>query len=89
MCSSDLGGPRTGIINIANTGPQVLAPAIAAPLVSQLGGYPALYLTAAGIIVLGSLLSTESARSRDHGVPMGPAHVHDHGLGRAIGSWRS
>ena len=33
--------------------------------------------------------SSESARSRDHGVPMGPAHVHDHGLGRAIGSWRS
>ena len=44
-----------GIINVANTGPQVLAPAIAAPLVSQLGGYPALYLTAAGIVVLGSL----------------------------------
>lgn len=44
-----------GIINVANTGPQVLAPAIAAPLVSQLGGYPALYLTAAGFVVLGSL----------------------------------
>ena len=27
-----------GIINIANSGPQVLAPAIAAPLVSELGG---------------------------------------------------
>src|SRR5215471_7635368 len=45
-----------GIINIANSGPQVLAPAIAAPLVSQLGGYPALYLSVAGITVLGSLL---------------------------------
>ena len=33
----------------------MLAPAIAAPLVSQLGGYPALYLTAAGFVVLGSL----------------------------------
>jgi MFS family permease len=44
-----------GIINVANTGPQVLAPAIAAPLVSQFGGYPALYLAAAGFVVLGSL----------------------------------
>jgi len=44
-----------GIINIANSGPQVLAPAIAAPLVSRLGGYPALYLSVAGITVLGSL----------------------------------
>jgi MFS family permease len=44
-----------GIINIANSGPQVLAPAIAAPLVSQLGGYPALYLTVAACTVLGSV----------------------------------
>jgi MFS family permease len=43
-----------GIINIANSGPQVLAPAIAAPLVSQLGGYPALFLSVAAITVLGS-----------------------------------
>ena len=44
-----------GIINVANTGPQVLAPAIAAPLVSQLGGYRSLYLSVAVITVLGSL----------------------------------
>jgi MFS family permease len=43
-----------GIINIANSGPQVLAPAIAAPLVSQLGGYPTLFLSVAVITVLGS-----------------------------------
>ena len=43
-----------GIINIANSGPQVLAPAIAAPLVSQLGGYPTLYLSVAAITILGS-----------------------------------
>jgi MFS family permease len=43
-----------GIINIANSGPQVLAPAIAAPLVSQLGGYPTLYLSVAAVTVLGS-----------------------------------
>ncbi len=44
-----------GIINIANSGPQVLAPAIAAPLVSQLGGYRSLYLSVAVITVLGSV----------------------------------
>jgi MFS family permease len=44
-----------GILNIATSGPQVLAPAIAAPLVSRLGGYPTLYLSVAAIIVLGSL----------------------------------
>jgi MFS family permease len=44
-----------GLINIANSGPQVLAPAIAAPLVSELGGYRALYLSVAVITVLGSL----------------------------------
>jgi MFS family permease len=43
-----------GIINIANSGPQVLAPAIAAPLVSQLGGYPTLYLSVAAVTVAGS-----------------------------------
>jgi MFS family permease len=43
-----------GIINIANSGPQVLAPAIAAPLVSQFGGYPTLFLSVAVITVLGS-----------------------------------
>ncbi|HEV3067383.1 MAG TPA: MFS transporter [Streptosporangiaceae bacterium] len=51
-----------GIINIANSGPQVLAPAVAAPLVSQLGGYPSLYLTVAVVTVLGSL-SVQRIRS--------------------------
>lgn len=45
-----------GLINIANSGPQVLAPAIAAPLVSQLGGYTSLYLTVAVVVVAGSVL---------------------------------
>jgi hypothetical protein len=44
-----------GIINIANSGPQVLAPAIAAPLVTQLGGYPALYLFVAASTAAGSV----------------------------------
>jgi MFS family permease len=45
-----------GIINIANSAPQVLAPVVAAPIVSSLGGYPALYLTVAAVTVLGSVL---------------------------------
>jgi hypothetical protein len=52
-----VGGGRAkdlGIISIANSGPRVLAPAIAAPLVSQLGGYPTLFLSVAAITVLGS-----------------------------------
>ncbi|MCU7726485.1 MFS transporter [Actinoplanes sp. KI2] len=47
-----------GVINIANSAPQVLGPAIAFPLVSYLGGYPALYLAAAAVTVLGSVLVT-------------------------------
>jgi MFS family permease len=47
-----------GIINIANSAPQVLGPALAFPLVSYLGGYPALYLAAAVVTVLGSVLVT-------------------------------
>jgi hypothetical protein len=44
-----------GLINIANSGPQVVAAAIAAPLVSQFGGYPALYLGVAVITTAGSV----------------------------------
>ena len=32
-----------GVINIANSAPQVLGPALSAPLVVYLGGYPTLY----------------------------------------------
>jgi hypothetical protein len=39
---------------VANSGPQVLAPAIAAPLVSKLGGYQTLYLTVAAVTAAGS-----------------------------------
>jgi MFS family permease len=47
-----------GVINIANSAPQVLGPAIAFPLVSYLGGYPVLYLAAAAVTILGSVLVT-------------------------------
>jgi MFS family permease len=45
-----------GIINIANSAPQVLGPAIAAPIVVYLGGYPVLYAVTAAITLLGGVL---------------------------------
>ncbi|MDO3701809.1 MFS transporter [Micromonospora sp. C28SCA-DRY-2] len=45
-----------GVINIANSAPQVLGPAISAPLVVHLGGYPTLYAVTAAVTVLGSVL---------------------------------
>jgi hypothetical protein len=47
-----------GVINIANSAPQVLGPALAFPIVSYLGGYSALYLVVAAVTVLGSILVT-------------------------------
>jgi MFS family permease len=49
-------GKDLGIINVASYGAQVLAPAIAAPLVTLLGGYRTLYLAAAVITTLGAVL---------------------------------
>jgi MFS family permease len=49
-------GKDLGVLNVASSLPQVLAPAIAAPVVTGLGGYTALYLVAAGIEVAGALL---------------------------------
>lgn len=45
-----------GVINIANSGPQVLAPAVAAPVIAHLGGYTGLYLATALVTLLGGLL---------------------------------
>ncbi|MER7536979.1 MFS transporter [Streptomyces sp. NPDC097704] len=45
-----------GVINIANSGPQVLAPALASPVIAHLGGYTGLYTTAALAILLGGVL---------------------------------
>ncbi|WP_091652266.1 MFS transporter [Micromonospora pallida] len=45
-----------GVINIANSAPQVLGPAISAPIVVHLGGYPALYGATALLTLLGSVL---------------------------------
>ena len=49
-------GKDLGVINIANTLPQVLSPVLAAPIVAHLGGYATLYLVAAGVGLLGAVL---------------------------------
>ena len=45
-----------GVINIANSAPQVLGPALSAPIVVHLGGYPMLYGLTAAVTLLGSVL---------------------------------
>lgn len=45
-----------GVINIANSAPQVLGPALAAPIVAGLGGYTGLYAVTAVITLLGGVL---------------------------------
>ncbi|MEV6396127.1 MFS transporter [Streptomyces sp. NPDC051907] len=45
-----------GVINIANSAPQVLGPALAAPVVAYAGGYAGLYLTATAVTLLGGVL---------------------------------
>ncbi|GIF05350.1 MFS transporter [Actinoplanes siamensis] len=41
-----------GVANVAGTLPQLLAPVVAAPVVTRLGGYPVLYLLTAAIALL-------------------------------------
>ncbi|MGW6907588.1 MFS transporter [Streptomyces sp. NPDC054940] len=49
-------GKDLGVINIANALPQVAAPALAAPVVTYLGGYRVLYLVAAVAGLAGAVL---------------------------------
>ncbi|MEU7615860.1 MFS transporter [Micromonospora rifamycinica] len=49
-------GKDLGVINIANSAPQVLGPALSAPIVVHLGGYPTLYAVTAVVTLLGSAL---------------------------------
>ncbi|MFI6001379.1 MFS transporter [Streptomyces sp. NPDC051366] len=49
-------GRDLGVINIANALPQVLAPVIAAPVVTHFGGYTALYALAGVLALAGSVL---------------------------------
>jgi MFS family permease len=45
-----------GVINIATAAPQVLGPALAAPMVTHLGGYPTLFFVTAGVTLLGGVM---------------------------------
>jgi MFS family permease len=49
-------GKDLGVINVANALPQVAAPALAAPIVTHLGGYRVLYAVAAVIALGGAVL---------------------------------
>ncbi|MER5478087.1 MFS transporter [Streptomyces sp. NPDC002734] len=49
-------GKDLGVINVANSLPQVMAPALAAPLVTGLGGYTTLYVVAGLLALAGALL---------------------------------
>jgi MFS family permease len=44
-----------GVLNIANAGPQIVAPFVAALIINLLGGYSALFLVAAVLSLLGAL----------------------------------
>jgi MFS family permease len=44
-----------GVINIAAAAPQVLGPAISAPIVTHLGGYPVLFALTAAVTLLGAV----------------------------------
>ena len=48
-------GKDLGVLNVANSLPQVLAPLIAFPFVTLWGGYVSLYLAAAVIGLLGAV----------------------------------
>ncbi|QUC61846.1 MFS transporter [Streptomyces sp. A2-16] len=49
-------GKDLGVINVANSLPQVAAPALAAPIVTHLGGYRVLYGVAAAVGLAGAVL---------------------------------
>lgn len=49
-------GKDLGVINIANALPQVLAPVVAAPVVTHFGGYTTLYALAGALALAGSVL---------------------------------
>lgn len=55
LATSGTAGTLLGVANIATSLPQVVAPAIAVPLVTSAAGYPALYWAGAGIAVAAAL----------------------------------
>lgn len=65
-------GKDLGLYNMATNIPQAVAPAVAAVVIARLGGYPALFVTAAvaAVVALVGALLVERARE-DTGVPAG------------------
>lgn len=55
LTSTDTAGTMLGVANVANSLPQVIAPAVAAPIVTSAGGYPALYTVGAVIAAVAAL----------------------------------
>ncbi|MBC9711009.1 MFS transporter [Streptomyces sp. TRM66268-LWL] len=53
--SADDAARDMGVLNVANAGPQIIAPFLASVVVGSLGGYPALFVAGAVITVLGAL----------------------------------
>jgi hypothetical protein len=51
-----------GVLNIANAGPQALAPALAAVAITLLGGYRSLFAVAI-VLVVAAALSVQPIRS--------------------------
>lgn len=49
-------GKDMGVLNVANSLPQVFAPALAAPIVVSPGGYPALFVVSGALCLAGALL---------------------------------
>jgi MFS family permease len=54
LASSDGHGRDMGVMSVASSAGQALAPALAAPTVTYLGGYTSLYLSVGVIVLLGS-----------------------------------
>jgi hypothetical protein len=44
-----------GVLNVANAGPQIIAPFLAALVIGHLGGYPALFIGSGAIAIAGAL----------------------------------
>ncbi|WND39815.1 MFS transporter [Streptomyces sp. BB1-1-1] len=53
--SADDAARDMGVLNVANSGPQIIAPFMASLVVASLGGYTALFVTGAAITILGAL----------------------------------
>ncbi|GAA1078500.1 MFS transporter [Nocardiopsis composta] len=52
---SEDAGRDMGVLNIANAGPQIIAPFIAASVIGAFGGYPALFITGMVISLVGAV----------------------------------